>query len=117
MERDGIDILINNAGQGCVAPVAEVTMKKMRETFEVNVFGLIAMVSTRLSSSLLRFSSRMIAIAGASCHASHDQSPVWNKYAVITSTIHPLELIEYYFHSRQYRFNGSLLSNPMEWSL
>ncbi|KAI5477305.1 NAD(P)-binding protein [Pseudohyphozyma bogoriensis] len=39
-----IDVLINNAGQGCVGPMAEVSMERMRETFNVNVFGLVAMV-------------------------------------------------------------------------
>ncbi|KAL8283291.1 hypothetical protein RQP46_005701 [Phenoliferia psychrophenolica] len=38
-----IDVLVNNAGQGCVAPLMEVEMKRLRDTFEVNVFGLIAM--------------------------------------------------------------------------
>lgn len=38
-----IDVLVNNAGQGCVAPMIEVDMKRLRETFDVNVFGLVAM--------------------------------------------------------------------------
>lgn len=39
-----IDVLVNNAGQGCVAPMIEVDMKALRQTFDVNVFGLVAMV-------------------------------------------------------------------------
>lgn len=37
-------MLVNNAGMGCVAPMTEVSMVKMRETFDVNVFGLVMMV-------------------------------------------------------------------------
>lgn len=37
-------MLVNNAGMGCVAPMIEVDMVQMRETFNVNVFGLVMMV-------------------------------------------------------------------------
>lgn len=39
-----VDLLVNNAGQGCVAPLMEVDMQRVRETFDVNLFGLLAMV-------------------------------------------------------------------------
>jgi len=37
------DICINNAGQGCVAPLIEVDAAAARQTFDVNVFGLLTM--------------------------------------------------------------------------
>ncbi len=37
------DICINNAGQGCVAPLIEVEAAAVRQTFDVNVFGLLTM--------------------------------------------------------------------------
>jgi NADP-dependent 3-hydroxy acid dehydrogenase YdfG len=37
-----IDILVNNAGQGCVGPLAEVDFDKARQTFDINVLGLLA---------------------------------------------------------------------------
>ncbi|SGZ27141.1 BQ5605_C025g10064 [Microbotryum silenes-dioicae] len=38
------DVCINNAGQGCVAPLIEVDPAELRKTFDVNVFGLLTMV-------------------------------------------------------------------------
>ncbi|WP_426573788.1 SDR family NAD(P)-dependent oxidoreductase [Aquihabitans sp. McL0605] len=39
----GIDVLINNAGLGLVGPMASVPMTDVRRTFEVNVFGMVAL--------------------------------------------------------------------------
>jgi short-subunit dehydrogenase len=37
----GIDVLVNNAGLGLVAPVAELTPELMHEAMEVNVYGAL----------------------------------------------------------------------------
>ncbi len=34
---------MNNAGQGCIAPLVEVDMTALRQTFDVNVFAVVAM--------------------------------------------------------------------------
>ena len=39
----GVDVLINNAGLGVMAPMSTVPMDKVRASFEVNVFGMVAM--------------------------------------------------------------------------
>lgn len=39
-----IDVLVNNAGQMQAGPVAEMPMDRVRENFEVNVFGTLAMI-------------------------------------------------------------------------
>ena len=36
-----LDILINNAGMGVMAPMASVPMAKVRAIFDVNVFGMV----------------------------------------------------------------------------
>ena len=38
-----IDVLVNNAGVGQVSPLEGVTMAKIREVFETNTLGTIAM--------------------------------------------------------------------------
>jgi 3-oxoacyl-[acyl-carrier protein] reductase len=37
----GIDVLVNNAGYGYMAPIGEVDMDAMKRMFETNVFGLV----------------------------------------------------------------------------
>ena len=37
----GIDVLVNNAGYGYMAPIGEVDMDGMRQMFDTNVFGLV----------------------------------------------------------------------------
>ena len=39
----GVDVLINNAGVGVVGPMASVPMADVRRSFEVNVFGMVAL--------------------------------------------------------------------------
>jgi NAD(P)-dependent dehydrogenase (short-subunit alcohol dehydrogenase family) len=39
----GIDVLINNAGVGIVGPMASVPLADVRRSFEVNVFGMVAL--------------------------------------------------------------------------
>ena len=38
----GVDVLINNAGYGCLGPTSEISDEDMRQQFETNVFGLMA---------------------------------------------------------------------------
>ena len=39
----GVDVLINNAGLGLVGPMASVPLTDVRRSFEVNVFGMVAL--------------------------------------------------------------------------
>ena len=38
-----VDVLVNNAGRGLMAPLTNVPLDEVRKTFEVNVFGMLAM--------------------------------------------------------------------------
>jgi len=38
-----IDVLVNNAGRGLMAPLTTVPLDEVRKTFDVNVFGMLAM--------------------------------------------------------------------------
>lgn len=48
------DILVNNAGQGCVGPLAEVDAAKVKQTFDINVFGLLAVSQAVLPGMIKR---------------------------------------------------------------
>jgi NAD(P)-dependent dehydrogenase (short-subunit alcohol dehydrogenase family) len=39
----GIDVLINNAGLGIVGPMASIPLADVRRSFEVNLFGMVAL--------------------------------------------------------------------------
>jgi NAD(P)-dependent dehydrogenase (short-subunit alcohol dehydrogenase family) len=39
----GVDVLINNAGLGVMAPMENVPMERVRAVFDVNVFGMVEM--------------------------------------------------------------------------
>jgi len=40
-QMGGIDVLVNNAGYGYMAPIGEVDMEAMQAMFDTNVFGLV----------------------------------------------------------------------------
>jgi short-subunit dehydrogenase len=53
-DGDGIDILINNAGYGQAGPLLEVDDTALREQFEANVFGLMAVTRAFASGMVER---------------------------------------------------------------
>jgi short-subunit dehydrogenase len=62
----GIDVLVNNAGYGLVGPLAEITDAKLREQFEVNVFGLMSVTRTFLPKMIARGSGRVLNVSSVS---------------------------------------------------
>ncbi len=64
-----IDVLLNNAGRGQLGPLATVPLDKVRQVFEVNVFGTVQLTQAVLPSMMARRSGRVIivsSIAGVS---------------------------------------------------
>lgn len=67
-----VDVLLNNAGRGQLGPLATVPMDKVRQVFEVNVFGTLAVTQAVLPAMQRRGSGRIIivsSIAGVSSGA------------------------------------------------
>jgi short-subunit dehydrogenase len=62
----GIDVLVNNAGYGLVGPLAEIDDAKLRDQFEVNVFGLMSVTRAFLPKMMARGSGRILNVSSVS---------------------------------------------------
>ncbi len=58
-----IDVLVNNAGAGQTGPMADVPMDRVRQLFEVNVFGTLAITQQVLPGMVARGSGRVIIVS------------------------------------------------------
>lgn len=58
-----IDVLINNAGRGLMAPLTNVPLDEVRKTFDVNVFGMLAMCQAVIPGMKARGSGRIINVS------------------------------------------------------
>lgn len=56
----GIDVLINNAGYGLFGPGLEISDKALRQVFDVNVFGLMAVTRAFAEPMMQRGNGRII---------------------------------------------------------
>ena len=65
-----IDILINNAGVGLLAPVSETPIEKVREEFEVNFFGSLRLTQMVLPHMIKRKRGKIINISSVSAKVS-----------------------------------------------
>ncbi|MEM9036002.1 MAG: SDR family NAD(P)-dependent oxidoreductase [Actinomycetota bacterium] len=59
----GVDVLINNAGVGVMGPMATVPMEDVRLSFDVNVFGMIALSQAVIPGMRERGSGRIINVS------------------------------------------------------
>lgn len=50
-----IDVLVNNAGVQCVAPLAEIPLSQLQHTFDTNVFGIHDIPLLPFSSFVFNF--------------------------------------------------------------
>jgi NAD(P)-dependent dehydrogenase (short-subunit alcohol dehydrogenase family) len=59
----GLDVLVNNAGYGALGPTELITDEDMRAQYEVNVFGLMAMVRAFVPQMRARGAGRLINVS------------------------------------------------------
>lgn len=80
-----IDVLVNNAGLGLGGPFEEVSLQRMRQLFEVNVLGLMAVTQAVLPQLRAQGAGRVI-------NLSSDSGLVgWRFQAVYGATKHAVE--------------------------
>lgn len=75
----GIDVLINNAGMGVMAPMTTVPMEKVRASFDVNVFGMVEMCQAVAPGMIDRGSGRIINVSSV---AGKLASPLTSPYCM-----------------------------------
>jgi len=75
----GVDVLINNAGVGVMAPMSTVPMEKVRASFEVNVFGMVAMSQAVVPGMMDRGWGRIINVSSI---AGKLASPLTSPYCM-----------------------------------
>lgn len=59
----GIDVLVNNAGFGVIAPLLEITQDDLRRQYETNVFGLLAVTRAFTPAMVRRGSGTVINVS------------------------------------------------------
>ena len=79
-----IDVLINNAGMGVMAPMATVPMDKVRASFNVNVFDMIELTQAVVPGIMERESGRIINVSSV---ADKLTSPLTSPYCNIKQAV------------------------------
>jgi NAD(P)-dependent dehydrogenase (short-subunit alcohol dehydrogenase family) len=74
-----VDILINNAGMGVMAPMASVPMPKVRAIFDVNVFGMVELSQVVIPGMKERGWGRIINMSSV---AGFFAAPLGSPYAM-----------------------------------
>ena len=74
-----VDVLINNAGMGVMAPMASVPMDLVRAVFDVNVFGMVALTQAVVPGMMARGGGRIINVSSV---AGKLASPLTSPYCM-----------------------------------
>jgi NAD(P)-dependent dehydrogenase (short-subunit alcohol dehydrogenase family) len=79
VEAWDIDVLINNAGLGQTGPLADVPLSRVRQLFEVNVFGTVNVTQAVLKGMVAKKSGRVIIMSSI---AGVIAAPAFGPYAM-----------------------------------
>ena len=85
-DRGGLDVLVNNAGVAVSGPLELLPLDKIREQFEINVFGALAL--TQAALPLLRVCSGRVLMVGSV--AGRNAMPMLGAYCASKSAIEAL---------------------------
>lgn len=79
-----VDVLVNNAGYGVIGAIEEVSQTEMRDLFDVNVFGAIAMIQAALPYMRARNAGHIVNITSVSGLAPWAGTAIYgaSKYAL-----------------------------------
>lgn len=86
-QSDGVDILINNAGYGAMAPLVEIPADELRRQFETNVFGPVALAQALAPAMIRRGGGRIVNIGSVSGILT---TPFAGAYCATKAALHSL---------------------------
>lgn len=86
-EAGGIDILINNAGYGLIAPVAEMDIEALRLQLETNVIGAVRMIEAFVPGMIERHSGTIVNVGSVS---GITPTPFSGAYCASKAALHSL---------------------------
>ena len=87
VESGSVDILINNAGYGAMAPLAEIPPDELRRQFETNVFGPVALAQAVAPAMMRRGGGRIVNIGSVSGILT---TPFAGAYCATKAALHSL---------------------------
>ncbi len=82
-----IDIVVNNAGFGLIAPLAEVGLEDLRLQFEINVIGLVAVSQAVVPHMVSRGTGKIVNIGSVSGLTT---TPFGGAYSASKAAVHML---------------------------
>jgi short-subunit dehydrogenase len=82
-----IDIVVNNAGFGLIAPIAEVGLEDLRLQFETNVIGLVAVSQAVVPHMVTRGTGKIVNIGSVSGLTT---TPFGGAYSASKAAVHML---------------------------
>jgi NAD(P)-dependent dehydrogenase (short-subunit alcohol dehydrogenase family) len=79
-----VGVLVNNAGVGIVGAVENISMEEVRQTFETNFFGAVALIKAVLPGMRERRAGRIVNVSSIAARIASPGTPAYiaSKYAL-----------------------------------
>ncbi len=79
-----VDVMVNNAGVGLIGSIENVSMEEVRQVFETNFFGTVALIKAVLPGMRERRAGRIINVGSIAGRIANPGTPIYiaSKYAV-----------------------------------